>query len=342
MKKISIIVPVYNSQNYIARTVDALLKQRHKDIEIILVDDGSQDDSAAICKALAEGHENIIFYRTPEGTPNSGPGGARNIGISLATGEYIAFCDSDDIPNEEMYETLLSYLEREEADVALCDIYSQRDGKNFGFPWDDGTVFCGEEVTDVLMASMIGNLTDDDSAVPQWGSVCRGLYKKSIIDAFDVKFPTEFHFAEDLVFSLRYLAQCKRAVICDKPLYFYTCNENSIMNSFYSYKEHMLESRIALVKCLEEIIQTLPDSTVLRQRLFVTERCYYHECVGNACRKKKGAYRELRRIVRHPYVKQAFASFKVANRKKKLIYAQIKHRGAAVLYLYYFLRFKLH
>jgi len=142
------------------------------------------------------------------------------------------------------------------------------------------------------------------------------------------------------VFSLRYLSHCKRAVICDKALYFYTCNENSIMNSFYSYKEHMLESRIALVDCVQEVIATLPNADTLQTRLFVTERCYYHECVGNACRRQKGAYGEVKKIVRHPYVKKAFASFRVADKRKKLLYTQIQKHRAGLLYLYYFLRFR--
>ncbi len=342
MKKISVIVPVYNSEAYIARTVEALEKQTHENLEIVLVDDGSRDNSPAICKELAQQHENITYYRSPEGAPNGGPGGARNKRMELATGEYIAFCDSDDLPNAEMYATLLSYLEEADADVALCDIYSQRDSRNFGFPWEDGTVFRDEDVANVLMASMIGNLTDDDTAAPQWGSVCRGLYKKSVIDEAKAAFPTQFHFAEDLVFSLRYLAHCKGAVICDKALYFYTCNENSIMNSFYSYKEQMLSSRISLVDCVRAVIDALPNADTLHRRLMVTERCYYHECVGNACRKQKGAYKEIRQIVRHPYVKNAFASFSVANKRKKLIYTQIQKRRAGLLWLYYFLRFKLH
>lgn len=342
MKKISVIVPLYNAQDYIARTVEALLKQTYENLEIIIVDDGSRDDSPAICRGLAEKYENILYYRTPEGGPNAGPGGARNIGLSLATGEYVAFCDSDDLPDEEMYATLLAYLERENADVALCDFYSQRDGRNFGFPWPDGSAFCDDRVTDVLMASMLGNLHDDDTAAPLWGSVWRGLYKKTIMDEHSLAFPTDIHFAEDLVFSLRYLSHCKSAVICDKALYFYTCNENSIMHSFYSYKKDMLAARLALVDHVLQVISGRCGEDHLRQRLRVTERCYYHECVGNACRKKKGAAKELREIVNHPRVRAAFENFDATGKRKKLIYTQIQKRRVLLLRLYYFLRFKMH
>ena len=98
-----------------------------------------------------------------------------------------------------------------------------------------------------------------------------------------------------------------------------------------------------LVFCKNQTLyDTLPNAEELHQRLMVTQRCYYHECVGNACRKQKGAYKEIRDILRHPYVKKAFASYSVADKRKKLIYKQIQKRRISLLWLYYFLRFKLH
>ena len=342
MKKISVIVPLYNGEDYIARTVEALVGQSHQNLEIVLVDDGSTDASGEICRALAREHGNILFYRTPEGTPNGGPGNARNLGLSLATGEYIAFCDSDDLPESDMYATLCTYLEQADADVALCDIYSQRDGRRFGLPWEDGTVLEQKAVREELIVSMVGNPTDDDTRVPLWGSVCRGLYKKELIQEHDISFPTEYHFAEDLVFSLRYLARCRRAVICDKALYFYTCNENSIMNSHRNYQENMLSHRLCLVKDVLSAIQDLPNAGELERRFLVTQRCYYHECVGNACRRKKGAVKKLREIVNHSRVRAAFENFDATGKRKKLIYTQIQKRRVLLLRLYYFLRFWLH
>lgn len=339
MKKISVVVPVYNAEKYLRKTVDALVFQTYGNIEIILVDDGSTDNSYAICEEVARDNDLITCYTIP----NGGPSGARNFGISKATGEYVGFCDSDDLPAPNMYEELVRYMENADADISLCDIYSERDSRAFGFPWSDGTVFDGNTVVSELMAKMIGNASDNERDVPVWGSSVRCLFKRELIEREGVEFPTDIHFAEDLVFVLRYLSNAKRAVICDKPLYFYTDNGASIMNSFYSYKKNMLSARLSLVGHIEEIIDKL-GADELKARLTVTERCYYQECVGNACRatdrRKTEIKREIREIVNADRVRAAFSAFDAADIKTKIKYLLMKYRCVGILYLYYAIRFR--
>ena len=339
MKKLSIIVPVYNAERYLDKTLDALCHQTYGNIELILVDDGSTDGSYAICERAARDNDFITCYTIP----NGGPSGARNFGIQKATGEYIGFCDSDDVPSPDMYATLVEYLERESADLALCDMYSERDGKSFGFPWADGTVFDADSIATELMASMIGNASDNDSGIPVWGSAVRCLFKREIIISNNIAFPADIHFAEDLVFVLRYLSESKRAVLCNKSLYFYTCNESSIMNSFYTHKQGMLASRLSLVTYVSDIIAKT-GHTELRNRLFVSERCYYHECVGNACRGSDRSRREklceIKEIVREPRVRSAFKHFDAKDLKSRIKYSLIKHRCVVLIYLYYSMRLR--
>lgn len=338
MKKISVVVPVYNAEKYLDKTLTALKSQTYTNIEIILIDDGSSDSSPELCRMAAEDDPRI----TCRSIPNGGPSAARNLGASLATGDYVGFCDSDDIPAPNMYEELVRYLESADADIALCDIYSERNSCAFGFPWSDGTVFSGDEVPRELMAKMIGNASDNERDVPVWGSSVRCLFKREIIEDKRVCFPTDIHFAEDLVFVLRYLSNANRAVICDKPLYFYTDNGASIMNSFYSYKENMLQARLSLVKYIEEVIDKVGVSE-LRSRLSVTERCYYQECVGNACRADtKGASirREIREIVSSERVRAVFADFDARDIKTRIKYLLMKYRCVWLLYLYYSVRFR--
>lgn len=341
MKKISIVVPVYNAEKYIIRTLNSILDQSYKNIEIIVVNDGSTDRSEELCRDASCANSKIQYFKIP----NGGPSNARNFGISKATGEYIGFCDSDDVIHCNMYETLVSALEQSNADIALCDIYSERDKQNFGFPWNDGTVFEESQIQNVLMAAMIGNRSDNDQAVPVWGSVVRCLFKKSIIEESKVRFPTDIYFAEDLVFTLNYLLYSKRAVICSQPFYHYTCNEDSLMNSFFSYKQDMFTTRKRLVAYITKAIEGLPEYRQLRERLTVTERCYYHECVGNACRPSDGRTssnmkKELREICEDADVKRAFRSFDAADKRKKLIYFMIQKKMTEILYLYYARRFR--
>ncbi len=341
MEKISIIIPVYNSEKYIEKTLASVLAQTYENTEIIVIDDGSTDKSGEIVRRLAEKDEKINYFKIE----NGGPGNARNVGMSKATGKYIGFCDGDDIIKPNMYEKLVSYLEKTDADIAFCDIFTERDNCCFGFPWEDGKTFRGEEIYSQLMASMIGNESDNDNSSPVWGSVVRCLFKKDIIEKNSLKLPTDIHFAEDLVFTLSYLKCSSGAVICNEPLYYYVCNEASIMNSFYSLKKDMFKARKALVAYVLNIIADSSCYDTLRKRLAVTERCYYQECVGNACRKasdrtEKNIKEELKEILYDSEVKKAFKCFDAKNKKKKISYLLIQKRMVSLIMLYYGTRFK--
>ena len=117
LPKISVIVPVYNSGIYLEDTVKSLLNQTYENIEIILVDDGSTDESPQICNRLAQEYSNILVVHQP----NSGVSVARNNGMKHATGSLIAFCDGDDVVEEDMYEFLYKQMIEENSDIACCN-----------------------------------------------------------------------------------------------------------------------------------------------------------------------------------------------------------------------------
>lgn len=342
MYDLSIIVPVYNAIDYIKKTVEILLKQNIISMEIILVDDGSTDESGKECDRLSTIYENIKCLHIA----NGGPGYARNKGIEIAQGEYIGFCDADDRPKEDMYSILLDTIKKNKADLCLCDIYSERDGKNFGFPWNGDQVFTKQENIYVLLASMLGNMDDDCIDTPVWGSSVRSLYSKKIIDKYGIKFPTNTRFAEDLVFNVRYIKYCTKSVVLDKVLYYYTFNEVSLMNSYKVYNPKMFEERCNLIKDIEEEIVKIDDETgILKRRFLTSQRCYFHECVGNAARaiSEKGwkyAYQEIKMIVNSAKVQLAFSKLKIHNRKRKLLYNLIKQKNAIVLCGYYGIRLR--
>ncbi len=116
--KVSICVPVYNAEKYLSETLDSLVNQTLKDIEIICVNDGSTDSSLSILKKYAKKYKNIKIINQE----NQGLGGARNTGISNANGEYIGFIDADDIANIDMYEKLYNNAKKNNADIAMCDL----------------------------------------------------------------------------------------------------------------------------------------------------------------------------------------------------------------------------
>ncbi|HFU4058901.1 TPA: glycosyltransferase family 2 protein [Streptococcus suis] len=118
MPKVSIIVPVYNTEKYIGECIESILKQTLTDIELILIDDCSTDQSLTIIKNYADKDQRVTLV---ESAVNTGVGEARNKGIKLATGEYIAFVDSDDFVKEDMFEKLYAQAIKDQADLVLCD-----------------------------------------------------------------------------------------------------------------------------------------------------------------------------------------------------------------------------
>lgn len=117
MKKISIIVPIYNAENHLEKCIKSILTQTVEDLELILVDDGSKDNSLSICKAYANKDSRIKVIHQK----NAGVSAARNHGIEVAEGDFIGFVDSDDWIDAHMYEILLEEAKKTNADVVMCD-----------------------------------------------------------------------------------------------------------------------------------------------------------------------------------------------------------------------------
>ena len=117
MPQLSVIVPIYNAEKFLMRCVNSILDQKFKDFELILIDDGSSDASPEICDEIIKNDNRIVVIHQD----NAGVAAARNIGIEIATGNYIAFVDSDDFIEEEMYFSMINIAEKYNCDVVMCD-----------------------------------------------------------------------------------------------------------------------------------------------------------------------------------------------------------------------------
>ena len=116
--KVSVIVPIYNVEEYLAECLDSLLHQTIDSIEVVMVDDGSPDNSAVIAKEYAEKYPNFVYYYKE----NGGLGSARNFGVKQARGEYITFVDSDDIVDDDLYEKMYYRANKDNSDMAICNV----------------------------------------------------------------------------------------------------------------------------------------------------------------------------------------------------------------------------
>ena len=126
MKKISVIVPVYNTEKYLYRCIDSIRMQTYKDLEIILVDDGSLDHCPDICDKYAQFDDRIIVVHKN----NEGVATARNVGLDIATGDYITFVDSDDYIKSTMYQAMMEKVEQYDCDVIMCDCVKEYEEKS--------------------------------------------------------------------------------------------------------------------------------------------------------------------------------------------------------------------
>lgn len=227
--KLSVIVPVYNVAQYLRRTIESILSQTLKDIEIILVDDFSQDSSPSICDEYADLYDNVSVIHKER---NGGLGFACNTGIEHAHGEYIAFCDSDDWLDPEMYADMLRAAQENNADAVYTGLKRvDNHGNVLGYMYHPDTlqIYDTKDKLNQFMLDMIASEPSDRVIRHIQVSAKVVLYKKKIIEENHLNFVSERIIpSEDQCFNLSYLAHCKSACVLPKYYYNYRINQSSI------------------------------------------------------------------------------------------------------------------
>lgn len=240
---VSIIVPVYNVQQYLKKCIDSLIYQTLKNIEIILVDDGSPDQSGAICDQYAAQDSRIKVIHKQ----NAGLGLARNSGLAVAQGEYVAFVDSDDFVSIHLFERLHTLAREYNADVVL--------GGHKRF-WDESeiatdlaafdgniSVWNSHNIRQYLL-DRVGLPPESKEDCLRGAIVCCGIFRRCIIEDNGLQFESERKFiAEDIVFNIDFFPLCHTIVHCNDPLYYYRYNPRSLTAK---YKSDRFEKNIVL------------------------------------------------------------------------------------------------
>lgn len=244
--KISIIMPVYNTEKYLKRSIESVLNQSYDNIELIIINDGSTDNSEKIIKKYLN-NKNIIYKKIK----NSGVAHARNVGLSISSGKFIGFIDSDDFIDENMYEMLYDKMISTNSDIVFCSynkifsdysrIYTPKDKEVFG--------------ASVIESKNI--LLNSNPYTPL------KLYSKKLIEENNIKFDEDLRIFEDLLFCYKLYLKANKISYVDKALYNYDCtNESSLTNKFTS---KMFDLFIALDR-LKEYAESL-YSTKLNEQL---------------------------------------------------------------------------
>ena len=216
---ISVIVPIYNAEKYITDCIESILNQTISEIEIILVNDGSTDDSLSLCADLAEKDRRILLISQE----NSGVSVARNSGKSMATGDYIIFVDADDEMLPDMLETLLNNIKATDADISVCNIQKCRSRANIVKEFENSEL---EILTKEDAISYL--LLEKKLYFGPWNK----LYKREVIE--NVEFIRGRRMNEDKYFVFQALHNAEKIVYVDKPLYCYFIRENSAATAKFS------------------------------------------------------------------------------------------------------------
>lgn len=217
---ISVIIPVYNVEEYLDRCLMSVVKQSYKELEIILVDDGTKDSSGRMCDTWAEKDDRIKVIHKP----NGGLSSARNSGLDIITGKYVMFVDSDDVLSEKLISTLYTRLTESQSDLSICDPLHIFDNTPPKFE-DTGETRILEPV--VAIQEMWYQKSFLASA---WGK----LYKSELFN--DIRF-TVGRFYEDIDIMHEIFWKCNKIAYCNAKLYGYVHRDESITTQKFSQKD---------------------------------------------------------------------------------------------------------
>lgn len=295
MELISVIVPVYNVESYVAECIESIQNQTYMNLEIILVNDGSTDASGDICDKYAAYDERIQVIHKE----NAGVSAARNTGIESANGDYIGFVDSDDYIAPTMYEDMLKLMAEHDLDIIECTAF-----RNNG---DTNIEGCNDGSLEIFNRDEALKMAMYDCFVAVWSQ----LYKRRVIS--DVRFPVGRKF-EDSAVSYLFIANTKRVGHINRCLYYYRLNPNSTTQTSFDAK-----SRWDFVLGYEERLQYAIDhqlpyvddcNSLLMKAVLSCLTAYYAKPTGNQvyydkCKKMIETYRND-------------ASYKLLNSKYKL------------------------
>lgn len=332
MELISIIVPVYNVERYLEQCIESLVNQTYKNLEIILVNDGSTDSSGSLCEKLAKTDKRIrVIHKN-----NEGLGFARNTGMEVMNGKYVTFIDSDDYADSNLIELLYTNLKNENADTCIGGFKRVKNSGEVIFKEQyDRVVYSDGEVKNNLLIKMLGSSPEKSDAIRM--SVWNVIYSADIIRNSNLKFPSERELiSEDIIFDVKYYQGSKRVVVIDSLAYNYRINEESLTRK---YKSDRFEKCKILYEELKNQVNKIydDDMAILRvqRQFFVNIReCIKQENTKISHKNIKEAISNIEYICKDDVIQDIIADYPVKklNIKQRLFLYLIKYKLSSLLY----------
>lgn len=309
---VSVIVPVYNARNTLTRCVESLVHQTYEKLEIILVNDGSKDDSLALCKAFAEQDTRIRVIDKP----NGGVSSARNAGIEAATGEYIMFCDSDDWVDQDWCAELVAHYQPE--CLTVCEI-----------AWDD-EVEAAQNAVHLVVA-------ERKEALHHFMVMCSPVNKifcRDLLERKSLRFSGQLSIGEDFCFAMEYISTITGNIrIVKRKLYHYDTSTDGSLSKKIPQLEQCELFYQKLTRCMEIIGATDMQSVQIRNRFVMG---HFERILESVAMRKDISFSEKHKIAADIEKMESFRSccggIEWGNPLCKWLY-HIRSAGGVVCYL---------
>ncbi len=259
-KKVSIIIPVYNRESTIERCLDSILTQTYKNLEVLIINDGSTDRSGEIINAHALKDSRILAI-TKE---NSGVSDSRNFGLKAAHGDYIQFADSDDWLPERATELLVEALEKNRSDMVIAD-YCRVRGRQL---YQSGAIENAGTLTRAEFAQVMMEKASDF----YYGVVWNKLYRRKIIKKYKLQFSEELQWCEDFLFNLEYLKYTAKVEVIKEPVYYYVKTKGSLVST-QTTPGNIIRTKLMLYDYYKKLYESLDlyEDNKLRIQMFLIQ-----------------------------------------------------------------------
>jgi glycosyltransferase involved in cell wall biosynthesis len=225
---VSVIIPIFNSEKTLDRCLQSVISQPYRNIEIILINDGSTDQSLSICESYRKYDSRIIIVDKE----NEGVSASRNMGIQIASGKYLQFADSDDWLALDATEQFLRYALLSQCDMVISDFYRVKN--------DAASIKGHIKKEGILTLHEFAENMSKSPADFYYGVMWNKFYKKDIIKDNDILLDVSMNWCEDFLFNLQYLLFMQKCFVLKKPLYYYVNMKNSLVKQNVSIKNMVI------------------------------------------------------------------------------------------------------
>ena len=325
---VSVIIPVYNTEKYVARTIRSICNQTYLNLEIILVNDGSPDNAELECLKCSNEDSRVKYYWQE----NKGVSSARNLGIKKATGDYILFCDSDDVWRSDLLELVVKQML-----IANCDMV------RFGCKSDNEAVYPSDSLPEGIVGQrdLLVEYFSNNIIYRNMSSCCWGIYIRQIIVQNQIEFREDLRRGEDSVFVMQYATYCDKVAIVNKPLYlYYPCFDDRVNATARNLKE--LYNEYELCDLLFQEFYNKWNKLLLEEEKAKAYSGFFDRVIGRLVRFAAYSGEEtrikdiakLREFLSKPYVREAGQYYKRTRKTdSRLVPFLMKNRMISLLWM---------